>query len=107
MLPGTQRFDNDCWNNNVLAKCHWDNRLWGYACHVSKEIHTCNAENFTNPVLFQLLFMGMHDWSNKNCCNNQSTQAMHHLTIMGSQCVALFSWRMCAHIFCAVIRVVR
>ena len=84
-LPGQQRPDDNHWHNNILAECHWDNHLWGYAYCVSEEIHTCMAEDFTNPVLFQLLFMGTFDWDNKNCRNNQSTQAMRHSTIMGSR----------------------
>ena len=83
-LPGQQRPDDNHWNNNILAKCHWDDRLWGYACRVSEELHTHSVEDFTNPVLFQLLFMGTYNWSNEDCCNDQSTQAMRHSTIMGS-----------------------
>ena len=83
-LPGQQRPDDDHWHNDILAKCYWDDRLWGYACRVSEEIRTRSAEDFTNPVLFQLLFMGTFDWDNENCCNDQSTQAMRHSTVMGS-----------------------
>ena len=79
-----QRPDDDHWNNDILAERHWDDRLWGYACRVSEEICTRNTEDFTDPVLFQLLFMGTYDWSNKDCRNDQSTQAMHHSTLMGS-----------------------
>ena len=84
MLPGQQRADDDRWYNDILAECHWDNRLWGYACRVSEAIRTRTPEDFTNPVLFQLLFMGMFNWDNENHCNDQSTQAMRHLTVMGS-----------------------
>ena len=77
-LPGQQRPDNDRWHNDILTECHWDNRLWGYTCRVSEEIRTCTTEDFTDPVLFQLLFMGMLDWDNENRCNDQSTQAMRH-----------------------------
>ena len=85
MLPGQQRPDDDRWYNDILAECHWDDRLWGYVCCVSEQIRTRSTENITDPVLFQLLFMGTYDWDNKNCCNDQSTQAMHHSTVMGSR----------------------
>ena len=85
MLPGQQRPDDDRWHNNILAECHWDDRLWGYACCVSEQIRTRSAEDFTDPVLFQLLFMGTYDWDNDNRRNNQSTQAMRHSTVMGSR----------------------
>ena len=84
-LPGQQRPDDNRWHNDVLAECHWDDRLWGYACRVSKEIRTCSAEDFTDPVLFQLLFMGTYDWDGENRHNDQSTQAMCHPTVMGSR----------------------
>ena len=84
-LPGQQRPDDDRWCNDILAECHWDNRLWGYVCCVSEEIRTRSAEDFSDPVLFQLLFMGTYDWDGEDRRNDQSTQAMRHSTVMGSR----------------------
>ena len=83
-LPRQQRPDDDRWHNDILAECHWDDCLWGYTYHVSEEICTRKPEDFTDPVLFQLLFMGTFNWNNNDRRNDQSTQAMRHLTVMGS-----------------------
>ena len=84
-LPGQQRPDDDRWYNDTLSECHWDDRLWGYASRVSEQLRTRTEGDFTNPVLFQLLFMGTYDWDHENRRNNQSTQAMRHSTVMGSR----------------------
>ena len=30
ILPGEQRFDKECWANDIRNECYFDDRLWGY-----------------------------------------------------------------------------
>ena len=38
ILPGEQRFDEEHWANDILNKCYFDNRLWGYTIHIIEEL---------------------------------------------------------------------
>ena len=38
ILPGQCQFDEDCWRDDALKECHFDDWLWGWACRVSEEL---------------------------------------------------------------------
>ena len=66
ILPGEQRFDEECWVNDILNKCHFDDRLWGYTIHIVKELRTHDPVVFTDGVLYNLIRMGVMDWTREN-----------------------------------------
>ena len=76
ILPGEQRFNEEHWANDILNKCHYDDHLWGYTICIVEELCTCDPVVFTNGVLFNLMQMGVNDWTGENARGNQSTQAM-------------------------------
>ena len=51
ILPGEQRFSEECWINDILNKCHFDDRLWGYTIRVVEELRTRDPVVFTDGVL--------------------------------------------------------
>ena len=73
ILPGEQRFDKERWANDILNKCHFDDRLWGYTIRVIEELRTRDPAVFTDGVLFNLMRMGVNDWVRENSRGNQST----------------------------------
>ena len=66
ILPGEQRFSEEHWINNILNECHFDDRLWGYTIHVVEELRTHDPVVFTNGVLYNLMRMGVMDWTGEN-----------------------------------------
>ena len=84
ILPGEQCFSKECWINDILNKCHFDDRLWGYTICVVEELRTRDLVVFTNGVLYNLMRMGVMDWTGENAQGNQSTQAMHLATALAS-----------------------
>ena len=84
ILPGEQRFDEECWVNDILNECHFDDRLWGYTIQVVEELRTRDPVVFTDGVLFNLMQMGVNDWFGENSQGNQSTQAMRLATALAS-----------------------
>ena len=55
VLPGEQKFDEDRWADDILNKCHFDNRLWGYTIQIIEELRTCDPAVFTDGVLYNLM----------------------------------------------------
>ena len=55
ILPGEQCFSEECWINDILNECYFDDRLWGYTIRVVEELHTCDPAVFTNGVLYNLM----------------------------------------------------
>ena len=84
ILPGEQRFNEECWAKHILNKCHFDDRLWGYTICIVEELRTHDPVVFTDGVLYNLMQMGVMDWSGENSWMNQSTQAMHLTTTLAS-----------------------
>ena len=84
ILPGEQRFDEECWGYDILNECHFNDRLWGYTIQVIEELRTRNPVVFTDGVLFNLMQMGVNDWIGENSRGNQSTQAMRLATALAS-----------------------
>ena len=84
ILPGEQRFDKERWANYILNECHYDDRLWGYTIRVVEELCTHDPVVFTDGVLFNLMLMGVNDWTGENVQGNQSTQAMRLATTLAS-----------------------
>ena len=76
ILLGEQRFSEEHWINDILNECHFDDRLWGYTIRVVKELRTRDPVVFTNGVLYNLMRMGVMDWTRENARGNQSTQAL-------------------------------
>ena len=89
ILPGEQHFSKEHWVNDILNECHFDNCLWGYTICVVKELHTCNPAVFTDGVLFNLMQMGMNDWTGENSQGHQSTQAMRLATVLVSHLIRI------------------
>ena len=84
ILPGEQRFNEECWADDILNECYFDNCLWGYTICIVGELQTCDLAVFTNGVLYNLMRMGMMDWTGENVRMSQSTQAMHLATTLTS-----------------------
>ena len=87
ILPGEQCFSEERWVNNILNECHFDNHLWGYTIRVVEELHTRDLVVFTDGVLYNLMRMGVMDWTGENTQGNQSTQAMHLATVLASHLI--------------------
>ena len=66
ILPGEQRFNEECWADNILNKCHFDDRLWGYTICIVEELCTHDPAIFTDGVLYNLMRMGVMDWTGEN-----------------------------------------
>ena len=80
ILPGEQRFNEERWANDILNECYFNNRLWGYTIRIMEELQTCDPAVFTDGVLYNLMRMGIMDWTEHNVRMNQSTQAMRLAT---------------------------
>ena len=87
ILPGEQRFSEECWVNDILNECYYDDRLWGYTIRVVEELHTRDPAIFTDGVLYNLMWMGVMDWTGENVRMNQSTQAMRLATALASHLI--------------------
>ena len=61
--------------------------MGGYTIHVVEELHTRDPAVFTDRVLFNLMRMGVNNWTRENTRGNQSTQAMHLATLLASQII--------------------
>ena len=84
ILPGEQRFDEECWANDILNECYFNNHLWGYMIHIVEELWTCDPAVFMDGILYNLMRMGVMDWTENNMRMNQSTQAMRLVTALAS-----------------------
>ena len=84
ILPGEKRFSEECWANDILNECYYNDCFWGYSIHVVEELCTHDPAVFTDGVLFNLMWMGVNDWTGENTQGNQSTQAMHLATALAS-----------------------
>ena len=87
ILPGEQRFNEEHWANNILNECHFDDCLWGYTICIMEELQTSDPSVFTDGVLYNLMWMGVMDWTRDNVRMNQSAQAMHLATALASQII--------------------
>ena len=84
ILPGEQRFNEEHWAKDILNECHYDDRLWGYTIRIVEELRVQDPAVFTDGVLYNLMCMGVMDWTGTNIQMNQSTQAMHLATALAS-----------------------
>jgi hypothetical protein len=82
ILPGQDCFKVERWRNDILTECHYDDKIWGYACRGAEELQIRSEGDFLDKVLFNLFRMGVYDWTHKNKQKDQATQAMHHTTVM-------------------------
>ena len=89
ILPREQRFSEERWINDILNECHFDDRLWGYIIHVVEELRTHDPVVFTDGVLYNLMRMGVMDWTGENARGNQSTQAMRLATALASRLIRI------------------
>ena len=89
ILPGEQHFSKERWVNDILNECHFDDHLWGYTILVVEELRTCDLAVFTNGVLYNLMQMGVMDWTGENARGNQSTQAMRLATTLVSRLIQI------------------
>ena len=97
ILLGEQRFSEEHWINDILNKCHFDDRLWGYTIRVVEELRTRDPVVFTDGVLYNLMRMGVMDWTGENARGNQSTQAMRLATVLAS-CLIRITNADCANV---------
>ena len=51
---------------------------------VMEELRVCDPAVFTDGVLYNLMRMGVMDWTGENARGNQSTQAMRLVTALAS-----------------------
>ena len=97
-IPAGERVGLDAlWERDVLPKCHNNDTLWGYAIHNSDVLHQ-ERESVNNPVLFNLLHMGIYNWRGVNALQNQAVQAVRwsSATIMRVlQCVFKLEKQVC------------
>ena len=56
---------------------------------VVKELRTRDPVVFTNGVLYNLMRMGVMDWTGENARGNQSTQAMRLATALASRLIQI------------------
>ena len=89
ILPGEQRFNEERWINDILNECHFDDCLWGYTIRVVEELRTRDLAVFTDGVLYNLMRMGVMDWTGENARGNQSTQAMRLATALASRLIRI------------------
>ena len=89
ILLGEQCFSKEHWINDILNECHFDDRLWGYTIRVVEELHTRDLVVFTDGVLYNLMQMGVMDWTGENARGNQSTQAMRLATVLASRLIQI------------------
>ena len=89
ILPGEQRFSKERWINDILNECHFNDRLWGYTIRIVEELRTCDPVVFTDGVLYNLMQMGVMDWTGENARGNQSTQAMRLATALVSRSIQI------------------
>ena len=54
-----------------------------------EELHTRDPVVFTNGVLYNLMRMGVMDWTGENARGNQSTQAMCLATALASRLIRI------------------
>ena len=87
ILPGEQCFNKERWINDILNECHFDDHLWGYTIRVVEELRTHDPVVFTDGVLYNLMQMGVMDWTGENARGNQSTQAMRLATVLASHLI--------------------
>ena len=89
ILPGEQRFNKECWINDILNECYFDDCLWGYTIRVVEELCTRDLAVFTDGVLYNLMRMGVMNWTGENARGNQSTQAMRLATTLASRLIRI------------------
>ena len=89
ILLGEQRFDEECWANDILNECYFNDRLWRYTICIVEELQTRNPAVFMDGVLYNLMRMGIMDWTENNMRMNQSTQAMRLVTALASRIIRI------------------
>ena len=97
ILPGEQHFSEERWINDILNECHFDDRLWGYTIRVVEELRIQDPVVFKDGVLYNLMRMGVMDWTGENARGNQSTQAMCLATALAS-CLIRITNANCANV---------
>ena len=80
--PDIERFDEDQWIDDTLSEAHSDDRLWGFMIWISEQLRRRVPGEYGDDVLYQLLCMGVFDWTDENHQTNALTQAMRHSTAM-------------------------
>ena len=81
-IPAGERVGSDArWERDVLPECHNNNTLWGYAIRNSDVLHQ-ERESVNDPVLFNLLRMGIYNWRGVNTLQNQAVQAVRWSSAM-------------------------
>jgi len=66
----------------------YDDVLWANMIRSHKDLLVLDWNRLNDEVFFDLLKMGVLDWSAPNKCLNQMTLAMRHLTAMDMRMLA-------------------
>ena len=75
ILAGESAVSDARWNRDFLPEYHNNDTLWGYAVRNSDVLHQ-ERGSINDPVLFNLLRMGIYDWRGVNTLQNQAIQAV-------------------------------
>ena len=62
--------------NDILAECHYDDRLWGFAIRTAETWRTSDRDTWRDPILALLFRMGSFDWEGEDKLMNQAKQAI-------------------------------
>ena len=62
--------------NDILAKCHYDDWLWGFAIRTAETWRTSDRDTWRDLVLALLFRMGSFNWEGEDKLMNQAKQAV-------------------------------
>jgi len=71
-----------------FLELHHDDILWANMIRAHQDLLALDRKVMTDDVLYDLLKMGILDWSAPNNRLNQTTPAMHHVTAMQMRMLA-------------------
>ena len=88
ILPGEQTFNPHHWHSDTLRECENNNQVWGYIIHAREELTKGSWGEVNDPVLVNLMKMGIFDWKNKDGqLFPAAVQAIHHGTAITSRLI--------------------
>ena len=71
--------------SEVFTDLHNDDALWAYACRMSSDFDNWKFADRNDPVMIRLFCMGLFDWKDVNNRLHQTTQVMHHGTVLSGR----------------------
>ena len=73
------------WKNDHFPQCFFEDHLWCYMCRASEELRVEWKDHLHDPVLYNLLRMGIFDWKGANVRPNASIPAMRFSTALATR----------------------